>query len=386
MAEDDGAERSQEPTQKRKDDAREDGQVLTSKEALVFAGFAVATGMLSMAPSVLPGLVPVWADYFRMGRADALGDLAFQRIGQAFWHLLGAALVVAVPLMVAIIGLQVVLGGLHWSPKAMGLNFGRINPAAGLQRMFSVTALVELGKAVLKVVVLCSIGWLVVKGMLPALARLSGESAGDAFGVVGGAIVKLVSALTLGLAAIGAADLAWQILSMRKRLMMTLQEVKEENKEQNGSPEVKGRMRQLQMEASRRAAKQRRALDDVPRATAVITNPTHFAVAIRYVPGETRAPVILAMGKGPMAHEVMARARKVGLAPLQVPVLARALYFTGDIGAEIDEQLFGAVAAILAHVYRLERGEGSAVPDVDLPQALRFDEFGRAAGQTGGRA
>ena len=120
-----------------------------------------------------------------------------------------------------------------------------------------------------------------------------------------------------------------------------------------------------------------KALPDVANATAVITNPTHFAVAIRYVQGDTRAPVILAMGKGPMAQQVMERGRKVGLAPLQVPLLARALYFTGEIGAEINEQLFAAVAAVLAHVYRLERGEGSNLPEVEVPPELRFNEFGR---------
>lgn len=378
--EDDGAEKSQEPTQKRKDDAREDGQVLTSKEAMVFAGFAVATGLLSMAATVLPPLVPVWAGYLRLGRADALGDLTTARIGEAYWHILGAAVAVALPLMAAIIGLQIVLGGLHWSPKAMGLNLGRINPAAGLARMVSANALVELGKAVAKVAILCGIAWLIVSGMLPLLGRLGDQTAGGALAVLGGAIVKLVSGLTLGLAAIGAADLAWQILSMRKKLMMSMEEVKKESKEQNGSPEVKGRLRQLQMEASRRGAGQRRALDDVPRATAIITNPTHFAVAIRYVPGETRAPVIVAMGKGPMAHEVMARGKAVGLQPLQIPLLARALYFTGDIGVEIDEQLFAAVAAVLAHVYRLERGEGSNLPEVEVPAELRFNEFGRMEG------
>ena len=114
-----------------------------------------------------------------------------------------------------------------------------------------------------------------------------------------------------------------------------------------------------------------------PRATAIVTNPTHFAVALRYVPGETRAPMIIAMGKGPMALEIMARGRKVGLAPVQIPLLARALYFTGDIGVEIDEQLYAAVAAVLAHVYRLDRGEGSDLPDIDLPPELRFSEFGQ---------
>lgn len=380
MAEDDGAEKSHEPTQKRKDDAREDGQVLTSREALVFAGFSVATGLLTMAASVLPPLVPVWAGYLRLGRMDTLDDLLTQRIGQAFGNILWAAVVVAVPLTLAIVGVQVMLGGLHWSPKAMGLNLGRINPAAGLARMFSANALVELGKAVAKVAVLCGVAWLIVSGMLPLLGRLGDQTAGSALTVLGGAIVKLVSGLTLGLGAIGAADLAWQIVAMRKKMMMSFEEVKQESKEQNGSPEVKGRLRQLQMEASRRSSRQRKALDDVPRATAIVTNPTHFAVAIRYVPGETRAPVILAMGKGPMAQQVMERGRKVGLAPLQVPLLARALYFTGEIGAEINEQLFAAVAAVLAHVYRLERGEGSNLPDVEVPAGLRFDEFGRTEG------
>lgn len=377
MAEDDGAEKSQEPTQKRKDDAREEGQVLTSREALVFAGFAVATGLLTMAPAVLPGLVPVWADYLRLGRAEALGDLTTARIGAAYWHILWVSVAVALPVMAAIIGGQIALGGLHWSPKAMGLNLGKINPAAGLKRMVSANALVELGKAVTKVAVLCAIAWLIVSGQLPLLGRLGEQTAGGALAVLGDLIVKLVSGLTLGLAAIGAADLAWQILSMRKKLMMTMEEVKKESKEQNGSPEVKGRIRQLQMEASRRTGRQRKALEDVPRATAIITNPTHFAVAIRYVPGETRAPVILALGKGPMAHEVMARGKAVGLEPMQIPPLARALYFTGDIGAEINEQLFSAVAAVLAHVYRLERGEGSNLPEIELPEGLRFDEFGR---------
>ncbi|AWB49670.1 flagellar biosynthesis protein FlhB [Gemmobacter aquarius] len=378
--EDDGAEKSQEPTQKRKDDAREDGQVLTSKEAMVFAGFAVGTGLLSMAPAVLPGMVPVWADYLRLGRADALDDLVTLRIGAAFWHILGISVVVALPLLAVMVGLQIALGGLHWSPKAMGLQLSRINPGAGLARMVSANALVELGKAVAKVAVLCGIAWLIVSGMLPLIGRLGEQTAGGALVVLGSAVLKLVSGLTLGLAAIGAADLAWQIMSMRKKLMMSMEEVKQESKEQNGSPEVKGRLRQLQMEASRRGAGQRKALDDVPRATAIITNPTHFAVAIRYVPGETRAPVIVAMGKGPMAQEVMARGKAVGLQPLQIPLLARALYFTGDIGGEINEQLFTAVAAVLAHVYRLERGEGSNLPDVEVPAELRFNEFGRMEG------
>lgn len=380
MAEDDGAEKSQEPTQKRKDDAREDGSVLTSKEAMIFAGFAVGTGMMALAPAVMPAMLPRFSGYFAMGRVADLDGIVAARIGMAFWQVLGVAVAVAVPMVIATIAVQIVMGGLHWSPKAMGFKASRIDPLAGLKRMFSGNALVELGKAVAKVVVLGAIAWGMVGGMLPVLDRLWQLTPGAAATVMGSAVMRLMAGLVLGLAAIAAIDVAWQVIKLRKQLMMTLQEVKEENKEQNGSPEVKGRMRQLQMQASRESSKRRRALDDVPRATAIVTNPTHFAVALRYVPGETRAPVILAMGKGPMAQDIIARGRKVGLAPVQIPLLARALYFTGDIGAEINEQLYAAVAAVLAHVYRLDRGEGSSVPDIEVPPELRFGEFGQREG------
>ena len=377
MAEGESGEKSQEPTQKRKDDAREEGTVLTSKESLVFAGFAIGTGLMAMGPSLLPSLIPHFTEYFRLGPVADLDGLVTARIAAAFWQVLGIAAAVALPMMLAVIGAQIAMGGFHWSPKAMEFKGSRIDPLAGLARIFSPTALVELGKAIAKVAVLGAVAWAMMADALPGLEGLWALDPATASGLLGAAVLRLMWGLTLGLAGIAALDLAWQILRLRQQLMMTLQEVKEENKEQNGSPEVKGRMRQLQMEASRQAARRRKALDDVPRATAIVTNPTHFAVALRYVPGETRAPMILAMGKGPMALDIMARGRAVGLAPVQIPLLARALYFTGDIGAEIDEQLYTAVAAVLAHVYRLDRGEGSILPDVDLPPELRFGENGQ---------
>jgi flagellar biosynthesis protein FlhB len=378
--EDDGAEKSQEPTQKRKDDAREDGTVLTSKEALIFAGFSVGTGIMTLSPAVMPGVLPFWAEYFQMGPVAELDGIVAAKVTGAFWQILLIAVLVALPMVLATIGAQIAMGGFHWSPKAMGFKGNRIDPLAGLKRMFSSNALVELGKAIAKVVVLGAIAWFMVAGMLPALERLWQQTPGSAVAMLGDASIKLMTGLTLGLALIAVIDVVWQVLKLRKQLMMTLQQVKEESKEQNGSPEVKGRLRQLQMEASRNASRRRKALDDVPRATAIVTNPTHFAVALRYVPGETRAPMILALGKGPMALEIMERGRKVGLSPVQIPLLARALYFTGDIGAEIDEKLYAAVAAVLAHVYRLDRGEGSVLPDVDVPPELRFGEFGQREG------
>jgi flagellar biosynthesis protein FlhB len=151
------------------------------------------------------------------------------------------AVLVAVPMVLATIAAQVAMGGMHWSPKAMGFKGSRIDPLAGIKRMFSGTALMELGKAIAKVVVLGAIAWAMVAGMLPALERLWQQTPGVAAMVMGDATLRLMIGLALGLAAIAVLDMVWQVYKMRKQLMMTLQQVKEESKEQNGSPEVKGR-------------------------------------------------------------------------------------------------------------------------------------------------
>jgi flagellar biosynthetic protein FlhB len=377
MAEDDGEERSQEPTDKRKQDSREEGRVLTSKEAMVFAGFAMATGLVMASAALMPQALALWRGYLRLDRAALLQDQIVARSLTAFWEILIVAVVVGLPLALSALGIQWATGGLHFAPKALGFKPDKLDPLKGLGRMVSVNALVELVKSVTKVVLLGAVAVTVLRGYLPQMDRLWAVSPVEAAGVLGGALIQLMLALTLVLLVIGAADLLWQWLTLRKQMMMTFQEVKQESKEQNGSPEVKGRLRQLQMEASRRAARQRKALPDVANATAVITNPTHFAVAIRYVQGDTRAPVILAMGKGPMAQEIRDRARKHGVTLLRSPLLARALYFTGDIGTEIQEGLYAAVAAILAHVYRLDRGEAGDLPEIELPPELRFGENGR---------
>jgi flagellar biosynthetic protein FlhB len=189
-------------------------------------------------------------------------------------------------------------------------------------------------------------------------------------------VFRLFAALTLVLGVIGAADLLWQSHTMQKSLWMTFDEVKRENREDNGSPEVKGRLRRMQMEASRRGARERAALVDVPTASAVITNPTHFAVAIRYVPGQDNAPEIIATGRDRMAAQIIARARKAGVPILGMPPLARALYFTGEIGGVIHAGLYGAVAVVLAHVWRVERGLREDLPEIDLPDDLKFDAQG----------
>ena len=158
---------------------------------------------------------------------------------------------------------------------------------------------------------------------------------------------------------------------------MTRQELKDEHKQTEGSPEVRAKIRRMQMETSQNAAKQREALDDVQNATAIITNPTHFAIALRYVVGESGAPKVLAMGRGLMAEQIISRADKNNITIFRSPLLARALYFTSEIGEEITEKLYNAVAVALAYVYRIDNGEYIEEPNIDIPSDLQLNENGQ---------
>ena len=180
------------------------------------------------------------------------------------------------------------------------------------------------------------------------------------------------------LAIIAMIDYFWQRHTHIQSLRMTKQEVKDEFKQTEGSPEVKAKIRRMQMENAANAGRQQAALDDVPNATAVITNPTHFAVALKYEVGSSEAPKILAMGRGNMAHKIIDRANDSDVTVFRSPLLARALYYTGEIGAEITEQLYQAVAIVLAYLYRVDKGEALAEPEVDIPEELQFTEHGKS--------
>ena len=157
---------------------------------------------------------------------------------------------------------------------------------------------------------------------------------------------------------------------------MSRQDQKDEYKQTEGSPEVKAKIRRMQMETAANAAKQREAVNDVSQATAVITNPTHFAIALKYSVGDTGAPQVLAMGRGKIAEDTMKKASDHDITIFRSPLLARALYYTSNIGDEISEKLYSAVAIALAYIYRLDQGESLLEPTIDIPGDLQFDEFG----------
>ncbi len=372
----DGQEKTEEPTQQRLQKAAEDGQLLTSKEMMVFTTLAMGLLLfMGLAPFFDIGL-GAWSQLFVIDAVENLDTLGLTKIRYGFWLVILATLILGVPLVIITVLTQLAVGGLNFSNKAYNFKPNKINPLSGLKRIFSVKGLVELGKAVLKVVLLFSIGALVILQQLPSIIQLSASSLGQGLGRVAELFPYLVGALLIALLIIGAIDYAWQRHSHKKSLMMTLKEVKDESKQTHGSPEVRAKIRRMQMEKSQESARQRDALDNVGSATAVITNPTHFAVALKYTAGQAGAPEVVAMGRGPMALQIIDRAKDARVTTLRIPMLARALYFTSEIGGEIAEGLYNAVAVILAYVFRIDSGESMDMPELTLPPELRFDENG----------
>ena len=372
----DGQEKTEEPTQQRLQKAAEEGQLLTSKEMMVFTTLAIGLLLFMCLSPFFDIALGAWSQLFVIDTAESLDTLGLAKVHYGFSLVILAIMIVGIPLMIITVLTQATVGGLNFSNKAYNFKPNKINPISGLKRIFSMKGLVELGKAVLKVVLLFSIGTLVILKQLPEITQLSLSSLGQGIGRVAELFPYLVGALLIALLIIGAIDYAWQRHSHKKSLMMTLQEVKEESKQTVGSPEVRAKIRRMQMEKSKESARQRDALDNVASATAVITNPTHFAVALKYNAGQAGAPEVVAMGRGSIAQQIINRANDAEVTTLRIPILARALYFTSEIGGEIAEGLYNAVAIILAYVFRIDSGERLEIPELTLPPELRFDENG----------
>ena len=181
----------------------------------------------------------------------------------------------------------------------------------------------------------------------------------------------------MALAFIGAIDFAWQKYDYIKSLRMSHQDIKDEYKETDGQPEVKQKIRKLQMSAATKSRKENASIDNLDEATAIITNPTHFAVALKYEVGDSKAPVIIAKGRGKNAEKIIDKAKKLNIGKMESPILARALYYTSEIGEEILSQLYNAVAIALAYIYKVNNGEEVEEPEIVVPEDLIFDEFGK---------
>ena len=379
MAENDQAqEKTEEPTQRRLEKAREDGDVLSSKEMFVFASSAAGLFVILVLGLFSKNMLDAWSVLFTFGHPEELLTAKIKNAWHSYQILLMAAAIFGLPCFLFVIGMQAFVGsGLSISGKALGFKPEKLNLIKGLGRIFSVKGLVELLKSVAKVVLLTSCVVIFLWFALPDILYLSAGSLENGIGILYGTLLFFILSLLLILFVIGVGDYIWSRHTWLQKLRMTKQDMKEEFKESEGSPEVKSRMRRLQMEASQKAAEQSQAIDNVKEATVIITNPTHFAIAIKYEPSSDDAPLILAMGKDIMAKRVIEQAELHSKTVVRSPILARALYFTGNIGQAISEQLYSAVASILAYVYQLERGIDATLNEPDVPEDFIFDENGR---------
>lgn len=368
MAGDQAQERTERATPKRRQDARRKGQVPRSRELGTALMLTIGAALLYLlGPGLGQGLTGLMARGLILTPADLRDPAAM--IGR-MQDMLLEALLLFVPFVLALVAAALVapalLGGLVLSAEALTPKLERLDPIKGLARIFSVRGLVELVKAIAKVALVAGVGgaflWSLRDEILVLPAASMDQDLFHAFNLFG--IVLIVLAVSTFLIAL--IDVPYQLWDHGKKLRMTRQEVRDELKETEGRPEVKGRIRQLQREVSRR-----RMMDEVPKADVVVTNPTHYAVALRYEPMKGGAPRVVAKGADLLAGQIRTLAKAHGVPIVEAPRLARALYHGVKLGREIPAALFLAVAQLLAYVYqvRVARESGRREPEAprDLP-------------------
>ena len=226
-------------------------------------------------------------------------------------------------------------------------------------------------------ILLGAISYFVVLNYLPDLVNITSVNLFSAVNNISSFYPIIAIALLVVLAFIGIIDLIWQKYDFMKSLRMSHQDIKDEYKETDGQPEVKQKIRRLQAEAANKSKKENSSIDNLGEATAIITNPTHFAVALKYEVGEASAPIVICKGKGKIAEKIINKGKELNIGSMQSPKLARAIYFTCEIGDEIMSQLYNAVAIALAYIFKIDKGEEIEKPQIEVPDDLVFDEFGR---------
>ena len=372
-----GADKTEDPTEKRKKDSREKGEIARSKElntlAIMLAGSA---GLLIFGGALAEDLMEVMRYNFSISRETLYNtdSMAAFLLHSGKIALIALQPVLITLLIAAIVG-PIALGGWLFAAGSLAPKFSRMNPLAGLKRMFSAKALVELLKALAKFFIILIVALLVLKSDIDDLLRIAHEPLELA--VIHSLQVVGWSALWMacGLILIAAVDVPVQLWESHKKLLMTKQEVRDEHKDQEGRPEVKQRIRQVQREMS-----QRRMMAAIPDADVIITNPTHYAVALKYDPEKGGAPMLLAKGSDFLALKIREIGAKHNILLLESPALARSIYHSTELEQEIPAGLYLAVAQVLAYVYQIRQhqaGKGKRpdpLKDVPIPPDLRRDE------------
>ncbi|MFV1983156.1 MAG: flagellar biosynthesis protein FlhB [Thiohalomonadales bacterium] len=375
MAEDSGQEKTEDPTPKRQEQAKEKGQVARSRELnTMLVLFSAVMAAFTLGSSIDAGIMELISKLLSISRENIFNPAAM--VGSLSSAILNTLSIIApfflVMVVAAVLG-PIALGGVNFSTKAVSFKWEKLDPIKGTKRVFAVRGLVELVKALAKFVIITSVALAFLyfkRDELIALGSIPLEQGiHNAIKIMLWAFLYLSSALII----VAVIDVPFQLWDHKKQIKMTRQEVKDDSKDSEGNPEVRGHVRQLQREMA-----QRRMMEDVPDADVVITNPQHYSVALKYDHSSPMAPIVVAKGMDLVAKRIRDLANEHGVMILEAPPLARSIYHTTEINDEIPAGLYLAVAQILAYVYQLRKksygDKGAPIqPDITIPDDLKFD-------------
>ena len=350
MAEKPVAEKTEQPTPKRLRKAREKGQVAQSQELPAAVSIAVLVMVLALSA---PALLQWFIIQMKQGMS---GQISVFADSKAFMNFLNTKIISSIvamcPILAALFVGSVVscvaVGGLNFAPQALNLKFDAINPVKGFERLFNVKTVVKLGVSIAKLVFVSVIVWLYLRSRIDTLAAIRWAWSAQIMVAIAKITLGMMIRICVALLIIAAIDVFFQKWKYTQDLKMTKQEVKKERKDTDGSPEVKSRIRRIQIEMAKQ-----RMLQEVPKANVVLVNPTHVAVALRYEAKAMEAPIMVAKGADHLAEKIREIARAYGVPIVRKPELARTIYSTVQPGDVIPQTLYAAVAEVLAMIYRL---------------------------------
>jgi flagellar biosynthetic protein FlhB len=351
MAEDSDQEKTEEPTGKRLEDARKKGQIARSRELNTFAMLIASSALLLIqGEKIAKGLLAMMRSEFQLSRENIFDPVT---IMVQFKQLMIDAAMLIMPFLAVLVVIAIVapisMGGWIFSWDSVSPKLERMDPIKGIPRLFAMRGWVEMLKALLKILLVFAVTVSLYRSYINELLGLGGEelelSIEHALNIIGMCFLLLSASLVV----IAMIDVPYQLWDHSKKLKMTLQEIKDEHKESEGSPEVKGRQRRMQMDMA-----QSRMMAEVPKADVIVTNPSHYAVALKYEPNSNGAPKLVAKGVDLIAAQIRNIAIGADVPLVASPPLARALYYSTELDREIPQGLYMAVAQILAYVYQLK--------------------------------
>lgn len=355
MAEKPSAEKTEQPTSRRLEKAQEKGQVAQSQELPAAAAIVVLTMVLALSA---PALLRWFMVQIEQGMAATPGVFVDnESFVRYFNSKIGETIVVMLPLLGALLAGGVlscmVVSGPNFAPEALMPKLSELDPIKGFAKLFDIKSLVKLGTSIAKIIVVSIVVWQYLQNKENDLASLRWAWSEQILVMISKLILGMLIRVCIALLIIAAAEVFFQKWKHNQEMMMTKQEVKQERKDTEGSPELKGRIRRIQIEMSRN-----RMLQEIPKADVVIVNPTHVAVVLKYDTKTMSAPMVVAKGADHVAEKIREIARAYGVPIVRKPELARTIFSTVKEGQMVPSTLYTAVAEIMAMIYRLRRNRG----------------------------